>query len=80
MFLRVKKRKKDEKVHRYWSVVENRRINGRKKIQRQVLYLGELNDTQRASWVRAIEVLEGKENQLHPVGLVFFRPREPTCH
>ena len=29
--------------------------------QRQVLYLGELNDNQRAGWVRAIEAVSGKE-------------------
>jgi hypothetical protein len=28
MFLRHTKRKKDGKKHRYWSIVENRRIGG----------------------------------------------------
>ena len=42
MFLRAKKRIKDGKEHRYWSVVENRRVSGGKTIQRQVLYLGEI--------------------------------------
>ncbi len=59
MFLRSKTRRKDGKEHRYWSVVENRRVQGGRVVQRQLLHLGELNDTQRAGWVRTIEVLEG---------------------
>jgi transposase len=59
MFLRVKLRHKDGKTHRYWSVVENRRLSGGRVVQRQVLYLGELNDAQRAGWVRTIEAVEG---------------------
>ena len=58
MFLRVRTRNKNGKQHRYWSLVENRRVCGGRIVQRQVLYLGELNDTQRVGWVRAIEALE----------------------
>jgi transposase len=57
MFLRAKTRAKDGKTHRYWSVVENRRLSDGRVAQRQVLYLGELNDAQRAGWVRTIEAL-----------------------
>lgn len=57
MFLRTAKRIKDGKEHRYWSVVENRRA-GRHVIQRQVLYLGEVNDSQRAAWQQAISVFD----------------------
>ena len=49
MFLRCKKRRKDGKVHLYWSVVENRRISAGRVLQRQVLYLGELNGRQGAT-------------------------------
>ncbi len=58
MFLRCTVRKKDGKEHRYWSVVENRRVADGKVVQRQVLYLGEINDSQRESWLRTIEVIE----------------------
>jgi hypothetical protein len=58
MFLRAKARKKDGKVHRYWSVVENRRVADDRVVQRQVLYLGEINDAQRAAWCRCIEVFD----------------------
>ena len=59
MFVRCKRRFKDGKEHRYWSVVENVRVDGGRVVQRQVLYLGEINDSQRAAWCRSIEVLEG---------------------
>jgi len=59
MFLRARTRRKDGKQHRYWSVVENRRVRGGRVVQRQLLHLGELNDAQRAGWVRTIETLDG---------------------
>ena len=58
MFLRCTTRKKDGKEHRYWNVVENRRISGGRVIQRQVLYLGEINGSQREAWRKTIEVFE----------------------
>jgi hypothetical protein len=58
MFLRCTNRKKDGKEHRYWSVVENRRVAGGRVVQRQVLYLGEINDSQHEAWRRTIEVFE----------------------
>ncbi len=44
MFLRSRTRRKDGNEHRYWSIVENRRVRGNRVVQRQVLYLGEIND------------------------------------
>ena len=38
MFLRSKKRWKDGKTHRYFSVVENRRVRSGRVVQRQVLF------------------------------------------
>src|SRR5690606_13034600 len=66
MYLKCSKRNKDGKVHRYWSVVESRRA-GRKVLQRQVLYLGEVNDSQLESWSKAISVFDensGEDRQL----------------
>src|SRR5258706_3093367 len=56
MFLRFNPRKKDGKVHRYWSVVENRRLRSGQVTQRTVLYLGEINDQQQAAWRKQLEV------------------------
>src|SRR5512137_1592396 len=58
MFLRCTNRKKDGKAHRYWNVVENRRVSGGRVVQRQVLYLGEINGSQREAWRKTIEVFE----------------------
>lgn len=58
MFLRQNKRFKDGKEHRYWSVVENRRLAAGKSVQKTLLYLGEINDSERAGWTRAIEAID----------------------
>lgn len=57
MFLRYNTRKKDGKEHRYWSVVENRRLRAGHPTQRTVLYLGEINDPQQAAWRKSLEVI-----------------------
>src|SRR5438309_1968971 len=58
MFLRYNVRRKDGKEHRYGSIVENRRVSGGRTVQRQVLYLGEINDSQKAAWCRTIEAFD----------------------
>src|SRR6266545_4036565 len=70
MFLRCSSRKKDGKEHRYFSVVENRRVVGGRVVQRHVLYLGEINDTQELAWRKSIEVLE--EGSARPRTLSLF--------
>jgi Transposase DDE domain len=70
MFLRAKIRRKDGKEHRSWSVVENQRVGGGRVVQRHVLYLGEINDTQALAWRRSIEVLE--EGTAQPRTLALF--------
>jgi hypothetical protein len=70
MFLRVKTRLKDGKEHRYWSIVENRRTQGNRVVQRQVLYLGEINDSQKAGWCKTIEVFQ--EGQTQSTQLAIF--------
>jgi transposase len=63
MFLRENKRKKNGKTHRYFSVVENRRTGGGGSTQRQVLYLGEVNDSQQEAWRRTLEVFDEDRRQ-----------------
>ena len=57
MYLRFTRRRKDGKEHRYWSIVESKRCAGGRVVQRPVLYLGEINDSQREAWCRVIEAL-----------------------
>jgi hypothetical protein len=58
MFLRQTRRKKDGKTHVYWNIVENRRLDDGRVVQRQVLYLGEIGSSQAAAWRKAIEVFD----------------------
>ncbi len=69
MFLRATKRIKDGKEHRYWSIVESKRCRGGRVVQRQVLYLGEINDSQRAAWCKTIDVVLEEEKQLHQIAI-----------
>ena len=61
MFLRATTRRKDGKLHYYWSLVENVRV-GRRVFQRRALYLGELNDSQQKEWQHAVEAFDEKGN------------------
>src|SRR5713226_7710281 len=63
MFLRCHKRLKDGKEHRYYSVVENRRLQSGQIAQRQVLYLGEVSDSQRAAWRKSLEVFDEQQQR-----------------
>ena len=69
MFLRASTRKKDGKVHRYWSIVENRRLPGGRVSQRHVLYLGEINSSQERAWRKSIEVFDERTEQLRSLSL-----------
>src|SRR6185437_8574602 len=69
MFLRSTNRKKDGKDHRYFSIVENRRLPGGKTAQRMVLYLGEINDRQQAAWRKTLEVFDEAEQRFTTMSL-----------
>ena len=73
MFLRCHTRKKDGKQHRYYSVEESRRLQPGKVVQRRVLYLGEINDSQQASWRKTLEVFSTSFSILMAVNLVSMR-------
>ena len=67
MFLRFNRRFKDGKEHRYWNIVENKRCASGKVVQRQVLYLGEINDAQHEAWCQLVEAFDedaGRHRQL----------------
>src|SRR5713101_5914084 len=69
MFLRSNRRIKDGKQHRYYSVVESRRLASGKVAQRPVLYLGEINDSQQAAWRRTLEVFDEEQQRYTPLSL-----------
>ena len=76
MFLRATTRKKDGKVHCYWSVVENQRLKNGRVVQRHVLDLGEINAAQRAAWCKTIEVFE--EGEAKPSSMAIFPEDQPA--
>jgi transposase len=69
MFLRSTNRKKDGKDHRYFSIVENRRLLGGKTTQRTVFYLGEINDQQETAWRKTLEVFDENEQRYSTMSL-----------
>jgi len=56
-FLHCHHRFKNGKDHCYWSIAEKVRTH-RGWVQRHLLYLGEVNDSQRAAWTKVIEVFD----------------------
>jgi transposase len=69
MYLRANKRIKDGKEHRYWSVDESRRLRSGRVVQRRVLYLGEINDSQQAVWRKTLEVFDEAEQRARTLSL-----------
>jgi transposase len=69
MFLRCHRRKKDGKEHRYFSVEESRRLQSGKVVQRRVLYLGEVNDSQQAAWRKTLEVFDEQQQRMATLSL-----------
>jgi hypothetical protein len=69
MYLRCHTRRKNGKLHRYWSVVETRRVAGSEPVQRQVLYLGEISDSQETAWRRTIAVFDEQRQRYEQLAL-----------
>ncbi len=69
MFLKCRTRRKDGKTHRSWSIVESHRYGGNKVAHRHVLYLGEINDSQRVAWERTIAVVDERDGEARQLAL-----------
>jgi transposase len=76
--LKVHRRKKDGKEHRYFSIVESRRVWRRRVVHRAVVYLGEINDSQQAAWRKTLEVFDEKQQEFATLSL-FPDDREITA-
>ena len=74
--MRCHRRKKDGKEHRYYSVEESRRLQSGRVVQRRVLYLGEINDSQQAAWRKTLEVFD--EQQQRAMTLSLFAEDRPA--
>jgi transposase len=69
MHLKVHRRKKDGKEHRYFSIVESRRVSRQRVVHRTVVYLGEINDSQQAAWRKTLEVFDEKKQDFTTLSL-----------
>jgi len=67
-FLHCHHRFKNGKDHCYWSIAEKVRT-ARGWTQRHVLYLGEINDSQRAAWTKVIDVFDTARQQTAELAL-----------
>jgi len=74
MFLRSHRRGKDGKAHTYWSLVETVRSSAGPR-QKTLCYLGELNGSAQARWLKTIEVFN-EQGQTEPLKL--FPAGEPV--
>jgi transposase len=79
MYLRCNRRRKDGKEHCYWSIVESKRCAGGRVVQRHVLYLGEINDSQHQAWCRVIEAFDEDKRKATQLAL-FPSQREVPAH
>ena len=77
MFLKCSTRRKDGKEHRSWSIVESRRYSDGKVAQRHVLYLGEINDSQRLAWEKTLSVFD-EQSGTHRQLALFPSDRSPA--
>jgi transposase len=75
--LKVHRRQKDGKEHRYFSIVESRRVSRQRVVHRTLVYLGEINDSQQAAWRKTLQVFDEKQQEFAMLSL-FPDGREMT--
>jgi transposase len=78
-FLQAHHRFKNGKDHCYWSLVEKVRGPQGDWVQRPILYLGEVNDSQKAAWIKTIEVFDADRQAFTQLAL-FPLQREVPAH
>lgn len=69
MHLKVHRRHKDGKEHRYFSIVESRRVARQRVVHRTLVYLGEINDSQQAAWRKTLEVFDEQQQEFATLSL-----------
>jgi len=67
--LKVHRRHKDGKEHRYFSIVESRRVARQRVVHRTLVYLGEINDSQQAAWRKTLEVFDEQQQEFATLSL-----------
>jgi transposase len=69
VFLHGHRRRKNGKEHCYWSITEKVRVSRGRWVQRHLLYLGEINDSQKAAWTKVIQVFDTQTAQTAELAL-----------
>jgi transposase len=69
VFLHGHRRRKNGKEHCYWSITEKVRVSRGRWVQRHLLYLGEINDSQKAAWTKVIQVFDTQTEQTAELAL-----------
>jgi len=67
--LKVHRRHKDGKEHRYFSIVESRRVARQRVVHRTMVCLGEIDDSQQAAWRKTLEVFDEREREFATLSL-----------
>lgn len=67
-FLQCHHRFKNGKDHCYWSIAEKVRTH-RGWVQRHLLYLGEINDSQKAAWTKVVDIFDTEEKKTTELAL-----------
>jgi hypothetical protein len=57
MYLKKHRRKKNGKFNTYYSIAEKRKVSRGRYVEKMVLYLGEISDSQKKSWQKSIEII-----------------------
>jgi len=78
MYLKCHPRYKDGKEHNYFSLCEKVVCAGGRRVERQVFYLGEINDSQREGWLKQIEAFDTDQQQQTKLALFSSERPLPT--
>ncbi|AQQ10246.1 Transposase [Sedimentisphaera cyanobacteriorum] len=79
MYLKKHKRKKNGKINSYYSIAEKRKVSRGRYVEKMVLYLGEISDSQKKSWQRSIEIIN-EDNKPVRKSLFAFDQDNHTHH
>ena len=77
-FLHAHHRLKDGKDHCYWSIAEKVQNVTGQWVQRPILYLGEINDSQKAAWIKTIEVFDSDRQAFTQLALFPLQREVPA--
>ena len=79
MYLKCHSRLKDGKEHHYYSIAEKVPCAGGRRVERHVLYLGEINDSQKEAWLQCTETFDLQAQRQTKLAL-FAAPQPLPAH